>query len=151
MFATYISRGGMTVIGRKPMFEDFDDEQKGPAIKAKFLEVFGHYPILDLSEKYEIISDEELYMAEPVVLRDYHALLDTEKLDLVKYGLNYVDSLLERVIQAKINDPSITYVHASASKKYCFSDTEDWWIEMQLLGNMIPAGREKIEVIVELG
>jgi hypothetical protein len=148
IFNTYKSKRGFTVIGQRPMFEDSEDEDLGRDIKAKFLEVFGHYPILDISEHWEIFDED---MSEPVIFRDYHALLDTEKLDLVGYGLSYVQFLLERIIKHRMEKPEACDVNAYASKKYCFSDTEDWWTAMQVPNGVLPEGRERFEVIVELG
>lgn len=102
MFRGYISKGGFTVIGERPMFEDSEDEDLGRDIKAKFLEVFGHYPILDVSETWTIEGEGDEFDFEPVKLRDYSALLDTEKLDEVGYGLSYVQFLLEKVIKHKM-------------------------------------------------
>jgi hypothetical protein len=147
MFATYRSKGGFMVIGKKPMFEDVEDEVLGAAIKAKFLEVFGHYPILDISEKWEYMDED---FDKPVVLRDFHILLDTELLDKINgWELNYVDGLLERVLRRRMQDPGAKDVDTHASKKYCFSDTEDWWDAAKV--GEVPDGRERFEVIVEIG
>jgi hypothetical protein len=123
------------------MFEGVDEELLGQAIKAKMLEVFGHYPILDISERLEYYDDET-----PMVLRDYHVLLDTEKLDSITYGLWYVDGLLEEVIRAKLAGKKD--LDTRSSKKYCFSDTESWWTAMEI--DQIPGGREVFTLRVEL-
>jgi len=123
------------------MFEGVDEELLGQAIKAKMLEVFGHYPILDISERLEYYDDET-----PMVLRDYHVLLDTEKLDSITYGLWYVDSLLEEVIRAKLAGKKD--LDTRSSKKYCFSDTESWWTAMET--DQIPGGQEIFALRVEL-
>lgn len=151
MFRGYISKGGFTVIGERPMFEDSEDEDLGRDIKAKFLEVFGHYPILDVSETWTIEGEGDEFDFEPVKLRDYSALLDTEKLDEVGYGLSYVQFLLEKVIKHKMAKPEARDMSTYASKKYCFSDTEDWWTAMLVEGDVLPEGRERFEVVVELG
>lgn len=152
MFPTYISKGGFHVVGERPMFEDSDEENLGRDIKAKLLEVFGHYPILDVNENYTLERDfmgEEL--ENPIELRDYHALFDTERLDQISYGLSYVQFLLEKVIKHKIDNPKARDMSTYASKKYCFSDTEDWWTAMLVEGDTLPDGRERFEVVVELG
>ena len=148
----YRSRGGFMAMGPKPMFEDVDGEVLGAAIKAKFLEVFGHYPVLDISETWIHYDtpDEFGDCDPPVTLRDYHLLLDTELLDKINgWELNYVDSLLEKVLRAKMAKPEITDLDADASKKYCFSDTEDWWDAAKV--TEVPEGRERFELVVELG
>lgn len=152
MFRGYISKTGFHIIGERPMFEDSEDEDLGRDIKAKFLEVFGHYPILDVSETWTIEGVGDEFDFEPVNLRDYSALLDTEKLDEVDgYNLSYVQSLLEKVIKHRMANPEARDMSTYASKKYCFSDTEDWWTAMLVEGNMLPAGRDRFEVVVELG
>jgi hypothetical protein len=147
MFNSYVSKHGITVIGRKPMFEDVE-ENLGLAIKEKILEVFGYFPVLDISEKW-VLEGEDDY-EEDTVLRDYHALLDLEKLDLIPDGeLNYVDGLLEKIITHKLEKPDAVDMNAYASKKYCFSDTEDWWTAMVV--PEIPEGRKVFGMIVVLG
>lgn len=152
MFSGYISKEGFKIIGERPMFEDSEDENLGRDIKAKFLEVFGHYPILDVSETWTIDGEGDEFDFEPIKLRDYHALLDTEKLDEVNgFSLSYVQFLLEDIIKRRIADPEASSIDAYASKKYCFSDTEDWWEAMIVDSNMLPADRERFEVVVTLG
>lgn len=151
IFQGYISKGGFTVIGQRPMFEDSDEEDLGRDIKAKLLEVFGHYPILDISETWTVEGEGDEFDFEPIKLRDYSALLDTEKLDQVTYGLSYVQSLLEKIIKHRMEKPDSVDVNTYASKKYCFSDTEDWWTAMQVEDNVLPEGRERFSLIVVLG
>lgn len=140
---------GFWHLGDRPMFDDVDDEFLGFVIKAKVFEVFGHYPILDVSETYTMCDD---FDAEPVVLRDYHAMLDTEKLDIVDgFSLSYVQFLLEKIIKHKMTKPESRDMSTESSKKYCFSDTEDWWEAMQVADDVLPEGRERFEVVVELG
>lgn len=154
LFNSYVSRHGFTVLGERPMFEPYDDEALPGAIKAKIFEVFGCYPVLDISEDYTLHND---FMGDPledgpVQLRDYHLIIDTEKVDLVDgWSLNYVDSLFEKVIEARIKDENVREVNANASKKYCFSDTEDWWDAMKVEGDSLPSDRLVITLSVELG
>lgn len=148
IFRTYVSKGGMTVIGERPMFEDSEEETLGRDIKAKFLEVFGCYPVLDISEKWEWWDEEE---QENHVHRDYHVMIDTEFLHHECYGLSYVQFLFERILKARMADPTLTALNASASKKYCFSDTEDWWDVLKPEGDVLPEGRERFTLMVELG
>lgn len=145
-------KDGILILGDRPMFDDVE-ENIGQAVKAKFLEVFGFYPLLDVSERWEIMSDEELYMAEPVVLRDYHVILDTERLDLIDdWNLNYVVDLFAKVITARLKDDSAKSLNCYSSKKYCFSDTEDWWDKMRVDSeDLLPSNREAFEMSVELG
>lgn len=146
MFNTYRSKDGFTIIGQRPMFDDVAYEVLGATIKAKLFEVFGHYPILGVSEHWEYVDED---IDEPVVLRDYQAIFDTEKLDLVGYGVSYVQFLFEKIIIERMKNPTSDCLNTAASKKYCFSDTEDWWTAMQI--ESLPAGRERFDVIVELG
>lgn len=137
----------MSFVYGTSLFDKIDDEVLGAAVKAKFLEVFGFYPILDLSEKWEIWEDG---MEEPVVLRDYHILFDTEKLDQINgWELGYVDGILERVIKTRMGDSTRKYFSTESSKKYSFSDTPEWWRVGEV--ESVPAGRQVIEVSVELG
>lgn len=129
------------------MFEDIE-ESIGLEIKAKIFEAFGCYPILDVSEHWEMFDPE--VDEEPYVLRDYHALLDTEHLDKIgDFELFYVTRLFEGIIRAKLADKA--HLDTSASKKYCFSDTEDWWVPMVIKEDTFPSGRARFELIVELG
>jgi hypothetical protein len=123
------------------------DDIAGADIKAGFLEAFGHYPILDISEKWEHFDED---LDEPIVLRNFHILLDTELLDRInEYELNYVTLLLEKMIAARLRNPLVKFLDTQASKKYCFSDTEDWWDAAKV--DEVPEGRERFEVVVELG
>ena len=131
----------------KDMFDDVADEILGQTIKAKILEVFGFYPIIDLWEKWEIWEDD---MEEPVILRDYHVLFDTEKLDQIGgWELNYVQRILERLIKSRMADPEKKYFSTTSSKKYSFSDTPEWWTVA--LVEEVPQGRRVIDLGVELG
>lgn len=142
-------KDGILILGPKPMFDDIEDD-KGVAVKAKFLEVFGFYPLLDVSEKWEIFDED---MDEPTVLRDYHAIIDTEKLDLLgDFEIGYVVHLLEKVIQERMENPTAAHLHCESSKKYSFSDTEDWWNKITLdEADLLPSNGDKFELIVELG
>lgn len=145
-------KDGILILGPKPMFDDVE-EDVGKAVKAKFLEVFGFYPLLDVSEKWEILSDEELYMAERVVLRDYHAVIDTEKLDLLgDFEIRYVVHLLEQVLKERMANPTASSLDCESSKKYSFSDTEDWWNKITVdEASLLPSNGDKFELHVELG
>lgn len=153
LFNTYVSKEGITVIGQRPMFEDSEAETLGRDIKAKFLEVFGCYPVLDISENWTMTHDfmgDELEDG-PVQMRDYHVIIDTEFLHHDCYGLSYVQMIFERILKARIDDPTAKEVNTYSSKKYCFSDTEDWWEALKVPGDVLPEGREIISVHVELG
>jgi hypothetical protein len=152
MFSGYISKGGLHVIGTRPMFEDSDEENLGHDIKAKFLEVFGFYPILKVSETLTIQGEGDEFDFEPINLRDYRAFLDTEKLDeITSFNLSYVQSLFETIIKHRMADPLTRQVDTYSSKKYSFSDTPDWWEVMEVDENNLPGDREIVEVFVELG
>lgn len=134
------------------MFRDryahLDEDRLAQAIKDDLLAQFGYYPILDVSETWEI-EDED--MDEPIVLRDYHALLDTEQLDKLNgFELSYVQFLFEKIIDSKLRQgDKAKDLLTSASKKYCFSDTEEWWKPIEV--ETVPEGRERFELIVNIG
>jgi hypothetical protein len=142
-------RHGGHHFGEKPMFEDIE-ENIGAAIKAKFLEVFGCYPILDVSESLEIRDNDDDGWGHVLHSRSYSAIFDIEHLDKIDdFAIGYVDTLLERVLKERLRNPESKDVDTSASQKYSFSDTEDWWAPMVLAE--FPEGRERFALIVELG
>lgn len=145
-------KDGILILGNKPMFDDVEDDI-GAAVKAKFLEVFGFFPLLDISEKWEILSDPEDYDSEIIVLRDFSLIVDTEKLDLLDdFGITYVVHLLEKVISERTRNSTAQHLHCQSSKKYSFSDTEDWWDKISVdEADILPSNGAKFELIVELG
>ena len=139
-------KDGIMILGNKPMFDDVQDELLGQAIKAKIFEVFGFYPILDISENWTIGDEDD----EPVVLRDFELLLDTELVDKISgYELSYVQFLFERLIQDRVRYPERDHTNTNASKKYCFSDTEDWWDAAKV--EELAPGRKRHSLSVVLG
>ena len=137
-------------MNNKSMFDDVEEVRKdslGQTIKAKVFETFGLYPVLDISENWTLDYDED---REPVVLRDFHILLDTELVDKIEdWDLSYVQFLFERLITDRLKNPSHNSTDTSSSKKYCFSDTPDWWVAAKL--DHIPEGRQVYTLRVELG
>ena len=128
------------------------DTSTDPAtLKQMFLLAFGCYPVLEWSENWTMTEDYsgELY-DEPVVLRDFHLSIDTEQVDKMDdFGYSYVSHLLIKVVQDKLRKPDIKHSYMSASKKYCFSDTEDWWEAITFKGDL--GSRTVFDVDVTIG
>ncbi len=120
-------------------------------LKQMFYLAFGCYPVLEWHENWTLTRYEDGDdLEEPVVLRDFHLLIDTERLDKINdFGYSYVSHLLKGVVEDKLRRPAIKHTNISASKKYSFSDTEDWWDSITYAGDM--QDRTRFDVAVTIG
>lgn len=121
-------------------------------LKEMFLVAFGCLPVLDWNENWTMWEDHMGNpLDEPEVLRDFSLMIDTALLEKVgDFEYSYVGHLLVEVIQDKMRKPELKHFALSASRKYSFSDTETWWDDISIKGD-VPEDRERFEVGVTIG
>lgn len=127
-----------------------DVEVDPKTLKQMFFVAFGCYPVLEWHEDWTMRYDwDGNEIEEPVVMRDFHLLIDTELLDQIdSFAYGYVQHLLKEVVEDKLRRPESKHTNITASKKYSFSDTEDWWESITYKGDMSERTRFDVEVTI---
>lgn len=126
-------------------------EVEPEVLRQMFLVAFGHYPVLEWHENWTMYDDGDGFeYDEPMVMRDFHLLIDTELLHKVdEFSYSYIRHLLVEVVEDKLRKPEIFHTNLRASRKYSFSDTEDWWDSITFKGDM--GERTRFDVSVTIG
>lgn len=103
----------------------------GPRVKALkdlIFREFGCFPVLAVKEDWWIEPDEGQNW-EPENLRDYFMYCDTAKLHLIDdHEVAYIEGILTGAADAHGRGRG---AHVHTSKKYCFSDMEDWYEDLE--------------------